>query len=317
MLFSSAIKDELTRRIPENACCMMAELSAFIHVIGSIHITTGEERRISLQIRSESPGLVRKIFSLLKNAFNIHPEISYYKRMRLRKCNLYVIKVSGKSIVKRILSSLYLTIGDDLRLNRGLPLKLLSSDCCRRSYISALFVAAGSVVTPEKNYHLEIVVEDLEYTKALMKLLEKYDVRLKISQRKGKWVLYLKDAEEIVQFLAVMQVHKAVLDFENVRVLKDVRNQINRLVNCETANLSKSAYASMEQINDIHLIEENLVFKELPKNLQETARLRLEYPYMNMRELAEMHSPPLTKSGVNYRIRRLQSIAEDLRNKKM
>lgn len=314
MSFSSTVKDELIRRMPQGRCCMLAELAAFIRASGSIHITTGEKGGISLQVQSENSGVARKLFLLFKEAFNIHPEITCHKRIRLGRGNLYVLRISGEAIVKDILSALHLMKEGGLWFNSGIPWELLSSDCCRRTYISALFVAAGSIVTPEKTYHLEIIVDEQEYAAAILELFQGYDVRFRVSQRKGKWVLYLKGAEGIIQFLAAVEVHGAILDLENVRVMKDVRNQINRLVNCETANLSKAAYAALEQIADIKFIEERLGLHNLPQSLQETARLRLEHPYMNMRELAEAHSLPLSKSGVNYRIRRLRRIAARLRS---
>jgi DNA-binding protein WhiA len=312
MLFSRSIKDELVRRIPEKPCCMKAELAAFIQSNGSIHITTGSQRVISLQIQSENSWIVRKAFLTIKEDFGIHPEISCYKRTRLRKGNLYVLKVIGEAVVKDVLSSLCLIEGELPFFNKGTPRMLLESDCCRKSYIRALFVSSGSITTPEKTYHLEITVDWAEYADALVELLRTYHVEFKVSQRKGKWVLYLKDAEEIIQFLSILEAHSAILEMENVRVIKDVRNQINRLVNCETANLSKSAYASTEQIADIRLIEERIGLFNLPQGLQETAMLRLEYPYMNMRELADMHSPPISKSGVNHRLRRLKEMAKEL-----
>jgi len=171
------------------------------------------------------------------------------------------------------------------------------------------------VSDPEGDYHLEILVNDESFSRALCRLLKRYRLTAKINERKNWDVVYLKGSEDIIKLLNLMGAHHALLSFENVRIYKGVRNQVNRLVNCETANLNKTVNAAVQQIEDIKLIDKALGLAKLPPNLRSVAELRMEYSDISLKELGEKLSPPIGKSGVNHRIRRIQKIAEKIKGK--
>lgn len=201
-------------------------------------------------------------------------------------------------------------------LKRSIPNNIISKSCCKRSYIRGSFLALGSITDPEKTYHLEFVGTDLYYIESLKELISFFDIGMKIVERKGYYVLYLKEGELIVDLLNVMGAHVALMDFENVRILKDMRNNLNRIVNCETANLGKIIAASVKQIEDINYIMKNSDFSKLPDSLIEVAKLRVEYPDASLKELSQMMDPPVGKSGVNHRLKKLGIMADELRREK-
>ena len=190
---------------------------------------------------------------------------------------------------------------------------LIQSLCCKRAFIRGAFLAAGSVSDPEKSYHFEIVCETEEKARRLQEMIGDFGVSAKITLRKKSFVLYVKEGSQIVDLLNVMEAHAALMDYENVRILKEMRNSVNRQVNCETANLGKTISAAVKQIEDIRYIQRNLGFAKLPENLAEMAELRLEQPEATLKELGEMLHPPVGKSGVNHRLRKLSVLAEELR----
>ena len=193
---------------------------------------------------------------------------------------------------------------------------IVSCTCCKRAYIRGAFLSSGSVTNPEKTYHLEFVNTNLQYAEELKNLISFFDIETKIVKRKEHYVLYVKEGELIVNLLNVMGAHVALMDFENVRILKDMRNNLNRIVNCETANLGKIVAASVKQVEDINYIMKNSDFSELPENLIEVAKLRVEYPDASLKELGQMMKPPVGKSGVNHRLKKLGILADTLREEK-
>ena len=190
----------------------------------------------------------------------------------------------------------------------GVPRK----KCCRRAYLRGAFLNRGSVTNPEKTYHLEIVTEQTAAAERIFHTMVSLDLEAGLIQRQGSWVVYLKEGQLIVNLLNLMGAHSALLSFENVRVMKDMRNRINRLVNCETANVDKTVKAALDQIEDIERIDAELGLENLPGKLQDVARARLANPYASLQELGNSLSPKLSKSGVNYRLRQLKKIAQEL-----
>ena len=194
--------------------------------------------------------------------------------------------------------------------------QLLQKTCCIRAYIRGAFLTAGSITDPEKGYHFEIVTNSEKKAKQLVNKFEFFDVEAKTVERKGHIVVYIKEGAQIVDALNVMEAHNALMDLENVRIIKEVRNSVNRQVNCETANINKTVNAAVKQIEDIQLIQNEIGLGELPLSLRETARLRMEYPEAPLKELANLMNPPVGKSGINHRLRKLTQIAEELRDKR-
>lgn len=312
MSYSLDTKNELARIMAAKPCCQLAELAALVKMDGIMQLSGNHE--VSLNIMTESAAVARKVFTYLKNLFGVHTDIMMTKKTRLKKNNVYVVRMSPQPEVFEVLGSIGM-LDEQGRLPGVIKPDLLRKDCCRRSYLRGVFLGGGSVSDPEGDYHLEILVNDEVFSKALCRLLKRYGLAAKINARKNWDVVYLKGSEAIIKLLNLMGAHRALLSFENVRIYKDVRNQVNRLVNCETANLNKTVNAAVEQIEDIKLVDRFIGLAKLPPNLRSVAELRLEYPDISLKELGEKLSPSIGKSGVNHRIRRIQKIAEKVKGK--
>lgn len=190
---------------------------------------------------------------------------------------------------------------------------LLWKPCCRSAFLRGVFLAAGSITDPEKSYHFEIIARSYEQAKQIIEVMATFSITGKVIERQEKHVIYLKESGQISDMLAAMGASVSMMDFENIRVKKSLHNNVNRKVNCETANIGKMVDAAVREINDIKLIEETFGFDHLSPKLRETALLRLEHPEMPLKELGEMHNPPVGKSGVNHRLRRIGKIALDIK----
>lgn len=316
MSFSYRTKSELCRIPTGHRCCMIAELAGIIHTSGTIQISGGGRYR--LKISTENASLARKVFKLFKELYSINAEILVRKNTRLRKKNSYLLIIPISKYTRRILLdtySIYIDKEDNVSISKGIDPALVKRRCCKMSYLRGAFLGGGSMADPEKMYHLEFVTYRREYGEELCGLINTLNLHGKIIERKNTYVVYLKEGEHIVNLLNMMGAHSALLDFENIRVYKDVRNNINRIVNCETANLTKTINASMRQIESIRYIDQKLGYEKLPKSLKEMAEVRLNYPDASLKELGELLDPPIGKSGVNHRLRKLDKLAEDLRQK--
>ncbi len=305
MSFSGKVKEELSRQAPAARHCQLAELAAITEFLGSRRRI--KQGRAQVEIHTENLSAARKCFTLLKKTFNIRIGVSV-KRNTYNKERPEEHAESGPG-GKRHGSYLVIAYDGLEALNHV----LIQSLCCKRAFIRGAFLAAGSVSDPEKSYHFEIVCETEEKARRLQEMIGDFGVSAKITLRKKSFVLYVKEGSQIVDLLNVMEAHAALMDYENVRILKEMRNSVNRQVNCETANLGKTISAAVKQIEDIRYIQRNLGFAKLPENLAEMAELRLEQPEATLKELGEMLHPPVGKSGVNHRLRKLSVLAEELR----
>ncbi|WP_227762295.1 DNA-binding protein WhiA [Zhaonella formicivorans] len=310
MSFSSKAKNDLARILPERRCCQLAELSALIRMDGSIQISSREN--IAIQLVSENAAVARKVIKLLKQLFDLSVDTSVRRKVRLKKNNIYVVKIPPQQGVQVILDALHIKIGEEgltIDWNAVVP----ASQCCRRAYLRGAFLGGGSVSDPEGTYHLELITRDNYHAQLLCQMMRKLQLEPRVSQRKNWYVVYLKESEQIIRFLNIIGAHTALLDFENTRILKEMRNRVNRLVNCETANLNKTIDAGMRQVENIQFLLSRIGYEQLPASLKEVARLRLEFPDASLKELGELLEPPVSKSGVNHRLRRLEKMAEKLR----
>ena len=312
MSFSIETKNELARVMASKPCCQMAELAAMVKMDGLIQISGNH--KLSLHLLTENAAVARKVFTYLKNLFGVHTDILMKKKNRLKKNNVYLVRMLPQPEVTQVLNSVGM-IDDDGQLPDIIKPELIKKDCCRRSYLRGIFLGGGSVSDPEGDYHLEILVNDENFSRALCRLLKRYSLLARINKRKNWDVVYLKGSEDIIKLLNLMGAHSALLSFENVRIYKGMRNQVNRLVNCETANLNKTVNAAVLQAEDIRLIDKTRGLSKLSANLRAVAELRLQYPDVSLKELGENLVPPIGKSGVNHRIRRIQRIAEKIREK--
>ncbi len=313
MSFSSTTKNELVRKMFEKKCCQLAEASALIRMSGTIQLAG--LNRINVKITTENPAIARLIFTLFKKIFNIHTEVLVKKNKVLKKGNSYVVIITKANEVLKKLGIIDLKEGT-FRINNKVPKEILVNECCKRAYLRGAFLGGGSVSDPEKTYHLEFVTHNEEFSMELRDLINSYGLNAKVILRKNNYVVYLKEGDQIVDLLNIIGAHNALMRLENVRIVKQMRNNVNRIVNCETANLTKIVDAAIRQIKNIEYIKETEGFKILPNNLREVAELRLQNPNASLKELGQMLNPPVGKSGVNHRLRKIDKIAERLKEEK-
>lgn len=307
MSFSSDVKKELIRTEYENHCAH-AEIAAIIRMNGLIS-TNGLET--SLDIQTESAAIARRIFTLLKRVFSGPVELLVRKKMRLKKNNIYIVRIREE--VNELLNILKIEHENDGFEQTNL-LSTLETDECRRAYLRGAFVARGSINNPEtSSYHLEIFNLDQDHNQTLRELLNMYDLRARELQRRNGYIVYLKEANKIADFLRITGANKALFKFEDARIVRDMRNSVNRIVNCETANLNKTISASVRQVENIKLIDRTVGLDNIPERLQEVAKVRLQYPEVTLQELGKLiPSGELSKSGVNHRLKKIDEIAKSL-----
>ena len=312
MSFSSKVKGELSLHLGNGRHCEIAETAAIVNICGHTAIF-GEH--FCLKIQTENFHVAKKCFTLLKNTFNMIAEVSVRSSGRKQ---VYTVLVRDFSKAETILKATGLLFSEDgkMQLKKRIYSPVVSSICCRRAYIRGAFLSVGSVNDPEKNYHMEFVLADEFSAEQLKELINSFGLDAKVVERKEHFVVYLKEGEQIVDLLNIMEAPLALMDLENVRIMKEMRNDINRKVNCETANLNKVVGAAVKQLEDIEYIEEKIGLSSLPEQLEEIARLRLEYPDKSLKELGSFLSTPVGKSGVNHRLRKISNIAEALREGK-
>ncbi len=311
MSFSGITKEELARHTEPKACCDLAELAALVRMDGTLQISANQQ--YALNVITESAPVARKIFRLAKNVLERQVDIVVRRKMRLRKNNSYLVKIYPRGVDD--LQRLGLVNGYS-QIKPGISKELIKHRCDQKAYLRGAFLAGGSINNPEGTYHLEIISNDSQHAAALCQLLNKFQLGAKVSQRKNWYVVYLKESEHIVLFLALIGAHHALLEFENVRVFKDVRNHVNRLVNCETANLNKTVDASVRQMDNINLIAKTIGLAALPVTLREIAELRINSPDASLKELGGMLNPQVGKSGVNHRLRKIDELADKIRTQK-
>ncbi|MGG3891390.1 DNA-binding protein WhiA [Metabacillus fastidiosus] len=308
MSFASETKKELTN-LELKPCCVKAELAALIRMNGSLSFSN---RHIVLDIQTENAAIARRIYTLIKRQYEVTVELLVRKKMRLKKNNVYIVRLNENA--RGILEDLDI-LGENFTFIRHISKDLVKKKCCRRSYIRGAFLAGGSVNNPEtSSYHLEIFSLYKEHNDSLCELMNTFQLNSKTLERKKGFITYLKEAEKITEFLNIIGAHQALLRFEDVRIVRDMRNSVNRLVNCETANLNKTIGAALRQVENIKYIDERIGLDSLPDKLREIARLRVEYQDVTLKELGEMvSSGTISKSGINHRLRKLDEIAEQLR----
>ncbi|WJH35730.1 DNA-binding protein WhiA [Paenibacillus sp. CC-CFT747] len=294
------------------ACCEKAELAALIRMNGAVQLSN---QRVILDISTENAAIARRIYSLTKKLFNVHTELLVRKKMRLKKNNVYIVRVPQQ--VQTILSDLRI-VSEGFQFTPGIDKSLIKSNCCKRSYLRGAFLAGGSVNNPEgSSYHLEIASMYEEHCHALVQLANKFDLNARCIERKKGFVFYIKEGEKIIELLSLIGAHQALLRFEDVRIMKDMRNSVNRIVNCETANLNKTIGAAVRQIENIKLLQKEIGLENLPEKLREVAEVRLMHPDVNLNEIGDLLKGTVSKSGVNHRLRKIDEMAEKLRNSRV
>ena len=288
MSFSLQVKEELENVVPGAIHCQLAELAALV-TYGCVlkHDSSGTQ----IELKSENEIIGRKYFTLLKKTFMINACADKI---------LQALKMLDES-------------GEPLFPLEGVNRMLLKQSCCKRACLRGVFLCAGSMSDPKKGYHLEFVCEQEKQAQQIREMIADFELEAKIICRKKHYVVYMKEGAAIVDLLNVMGARLSLMYLENLRVEKEVRNSVNRKVNCEAANITKTVNAASRQIEDILYLQKHYGMEKLPENLREMAEIRLEYPESSLQELGRFLNPPVGKSGVNHRLRKLSELADKIR----
>ena len=314
LTFSGKVKEELSRQWNGEKHCQIAEIAAIISMCGKVTIDSRD--CYAVKVRTENISVARKCFTLLEKTFNIEAE-SLVTINKSKGNTTYTVIVKQHEDAMKLLQAARLVDGDgeiseEFSTSRNM---IVHKSCCKRAFLRGAFLASGSMSHPEKSYHIEMVCASKAKAEQIQKLINSFGLDAKVILRKNSYVVYLKEGSQIVDLLNIMEAPIALMEMENVRILKEMRNSVNRKVNCETANINKTVSAAAKQAEDIRLIQKEIGLNKLPEGLQEIAELRLTYPDASLKELGEMLTEPLGKSGVNHRLRKLSELAEDIRNK--
>lgn len=312
MSFSGNVKEELSRTMSQARHCQIAELAALLSMCGSIAIDS--RNQYCLKIHTENQAVARKVFTLIEKTFNIDADISIRKNMT-KKSVVYAVVVRRHGDALRILQAAKLIDEPEKALEEIHIVNpiVVQQTCCRRAFIRGAFLAAGSMSDPSKSYHFEIVCGAEAMAIQIQKLICGFAMDAKIVPRKKSYIVYLKEGSQIVDILNVMEAHVSLMELENVRILKEMRNTVNRKVNCETANINKTVSAAVRQMENITYLRDTIGFEKLPEGLEEVALARLSHPDASLKELGGILSPPVGKSGVNHRLRKLEELAEKVK----
>ena len=293
MSFSSIVKEELSKKISGARHCQIAELAAIYSFCGSFVQKNKENSYIFFNF--ENVLVANKCFTLMKKAFTIYSGCDFVNQIAYDEKSL-TISVNDKELCEKIQDALE-------------SFSVTERTCCRRAYLRGAYLCGGSTTDPGKSYHLEIVCKNKKSADKIIELFETFDVDAKLVERGRYYIVYIKDSNKIVLALNVFEAPVALMEYENTIIMKEMRNSINRQNNCDVANLNKTVSAAQSVISDIKQLMGTAEYENLPDNIKEVAMLRVEYPDASLKELGEMLTPPLGKSGVNHRLRRLSEMA--------
>lgn len=308
MSFAAEVKNEMTRLDFESPCCGPVELAALLWTAGTL--TFGGQGRMGIKFVTESASVARRAIRLLKKQGLPETEVVVNRLIKLKKRNSYEVRVLPTLLVGEFLQKMGIMNPEGIT---DAPGQLFRKSCCRRAWLRGSFLGGGSINRPETEYHLELVTGNEALARTWMQLLRGFSLPVGQTLRKEDFVVYLKEGDAVTSFLRIVGAHNALMEFENVRVVKDMRNQVNRLVNCETANLGKTVHAAVRQTENIRLIARLKGLQSLPRSLQQAAELRLALPEATLQELVEAFDGKISRSGMNHRLRSLERIADDLR----
>ena len=309
MSFSSDCKEELCRVPCEKSCCRMAELAALYLCLGSLSLLG--HGRLSVRFAVESPAIARRIFRFIQQETGITAQLQYVTHARFGGTREYVLTIGPNEAPALLQRFDMVTAGPSPMLLSTIPRFRLGRVCCRHAFLRGAILGCGTLVNPEHAYHLEFLVKDEKLRRSIMKCLQSLDAPVKQFQRKSAVGLYVKQSEVIVTILTATGAHQAVTTLESMLVKRQVLGNVNRAMNCDYANLQKQMNAGTEQIRLIEQLLRSDRFSSLPPGLQEIARLRLASPDLSLTELGQRMDPPISKSGVNNRMRRLMQIAKE------
>ncbi|WP_196605289.1 DNA-binding protein WhiA [Pectinatus haikarae] len=303
--FSTEVKNELSHFNETSLCCLFAELASLLRMDSTFILSA--KHHLGINFSTENAAVARRALAFIKGLCvgEINTELVVKRSRRLQKNNRYIIRVIPSPAVDALLRNMKF-INDD-GFNMGRDSYLLSKYCCKEAYLRGAFLGGGSVNRPDGGYHLELSTSNYEFSRQLLILLNQFNFPVGETARKDYYVLYIKESEAIISFLRMIGAEQVLEEFESKRNLKEVRNQVNRLVNCETANLQKTIEASVRQVQNMKNLLGDSKMKILPEALKKTAWTRIEYPDASLSELAQILG--IGKSGVNHRLRKLEAMA--------
>ena len=302
MSFSADVKNELARLPVEKQCCQKAELLGLLKMSGAM-VLSGSG--MGVHFSTENAALARRVLQLLKTNYAVQTEVVITRSRRLKKNNRYQVRVLPSPVVTAALRELQM-LPDEVA--RG---SLLAQTCCRRAFLRGVFLGGGSLSRPASDYHLEIVTENKQLAQAIVKVMHAFSLSARLTDRKDDYIVYLKEGNAIIDFLRVVGAAQALLEFENVRIVKEMRNGVNRVVNCETANLNKVIRVAVPQVESIQFLKQQIGYAKLPQYLRDTAELRLAHPEAPLSELVELCHGEVGRSGMNHRLKKLVQLAKD------
>ncbi len=313
MSFSSEVKEELSKHIGSSRHCQLAEIAAIIIYLG--HVDVRDDGKMVLCMQTDNAITLRKFFTLLKKAFNIVTSILEETADVHRNGRIYRPVLADDDQIRSVLKAVKLMEQDESirSFDDGASPMITRNSCCKRAFLRDAFLCIGSISDPNKGYHLEFVCGHEAQALQLKELIESFGIESRTVIRKKYHVLYIKEGAGIVDLLNIMEAPISLMNLENLRILKEMRNSINRKNNCDVANITKTVNAAAKQIEDITYIRDNYGFNKLQDQLREMAEVRLEHPDATLAELGTYLDPPVGKSGVNHRLRKLSDLADRLR----
>ncbi|MDO4485260.1 MAG: DNA-binding protein WhiA [Bacillota bacterium] len=313
MSFSLDTKNELARIIPEKKCCMLAEIAGFMRIAGSIRLVG--LGKFEIVMTTSNPAVARHYKTLIKTYFSIDPRIGMGQDNSLKRGHAYILSIGPEDLSEQIMRETgILMVKEGMNfISDGIYDGLIRTKCCRKAYLRGAFLAAGSVNNPEKRYHFEITTGTEVLAKELRRLINHFvDISAKVVERKKGYGVYLKSGEQIKDMLAIMGASQQFFKFDQVMMIKEFKSQTNRINNLDNANIDKTLKAAEQQISAIRKIAEKRGLDFLSPKLREAAEIRMEHPEVGIEELGKLMDPPLSKSGINNRLRRIEEIAKGL-----
>lgn len=309
MSFSSEIKDEVAKIKVDDYKLILSELAGITPMCGILNF---KNNKISMEYITENAPVARRIFTFLRRSFGFEVEVKNVRSTQLKK-NVFIIYISQDESCRLLLDELKYIKGASVFMINYAPTDLIKTSNEKKAYIRGAFMGSGSITDPKKGYHLEFVSENESNAYFLRDTINDFGLNSKVIMRKEKYIVYIKDSEQISDSLSLIGAYNSVLNYENVRVIKEMRNNVNRIVNCETANLNKTVKSSYDQVEDIKLIEKEIGIENLDEDLKAIAKIRLENRSMSLNDIANSLEPKVSKSTVNYRFKKLRRIANKLR----
>ncbi len=309
MSFTSEVKDELARVPPACTHCEKATLAALVRIEGTLFFSGQGKYR--LEVSTDVPSVARLVIRLLHELYHLKTDLTV-RRSVLHKTPNYLIEVPSQPHFAEALADMGV-LGADGGLEMGVKPGLVEKQCCSAAYLRGAFLGSGFVADPRGDFHFEITVENEALAEGIVELLDRKGIKARVMQRRSSHMVYLKSGSAILEFLAFAGAHQSALAMENARVIKSVRNDVNRMTNAEVANQAKAASASVDQLFAIRTVLEAHGMENLPPALQEFIKLRVTYPDATLKELGERANPPLSKSAVYHRVRRIEQMAKEAR----